>query len=86
MVDFGFLPYNFGGGVGTYKLSYCLKMNTTKVVWTIIGGVDTQILVTGNFFLNFMHSQPVGTQKLCNSPWLPSTSTPYKPPGETFTA
>ena len=47
---------------------FCSKMNAARVVWTIIGGGDTQNLLADKKKLNFMHSQVGGTQKLCNFP------------------
>ena len=45
VVTFGFFPPKFWEVVGSYESSSCLKMNAAWVVWTIIGGGNTQILL-----------------------------------------
>ena len=45
VVVFSFLPKFLGGGAD--ESSFCSKMNAAIVVWTIIGGGDTQTLLAG---------------------------------------
>ena len=52
-------------------------LNAAGVVWMIIDGGDTQTLLAGKFFLTFMHSRVVGTQKHYNflQCWYPIQAT-----------
>ena len=52
---FWFFVPKFWEVEGTYKFPFCLTMNAAWVVWTIIGGGDTQLLLIGKKKLNFMH-------------------------------
>ena len=49
-------------------------MNVAWMVWPILGGRDTQILITGKNILNCMHSQAAGKQKHSDFPELPRAS------------
>ena len=60
-----------------YELSFCSKMNAAWVVWTIVGGGDTQTLLV-KAIVNFMNSEAVGMQNLCDFPWLSSASAPVR--------
>ena len=73
--------------VGHYEVSFCLKMNATRVVWTIIGGGDTQTLLAGKKKLSFMHSQVVGCKNFVIFPssLALALAPQYELSGETFT-
>ena len=44
MLLLAFCPKILGGG-GDLQMYFCSKMNAARVVWTIIGGGDTQNLL-----------------------------------------
>ena len=58
------MPQNFGRWWGPTSDTFCSHINVVRVVWTIKGGADTQTLLDVKIFLNFLHSQAAGAQKL----------------------